>query len=142
MQRHHQHRNEYYVTLKWDGCETTWLQNTAWKGRYALVSYQRNLGARSHHRPAFGQEENRADLRGYPPLLALHNLLDEWVDVDGQRFFIEAIRERYETPDDVEFHVYTKPTGAPYEHSGFGKFSADAKARQVDFLERVFEMKS
>jgi len=76
------------------------------------------------------------------PLLALHNLLDEWVDVDGQRFFIEAIRERYETPDDVEFHVYTKPTGAPYEHSGFGRYSADAKARQVDFLERVFEMKS
>ena len=76
------------------------------------------------------------------PLLALHNLLDEWVDVDGQRFFIEAIRARSETPDDVEFHVYTKPTGAPYEHSGFGKFSADAKARQVEFLQRVFEMNS
>ena len=28
------------------------------------------------------------------PLLALHNLMDEWIDVDGQRFFIEALRER------------------------------------------------
>ncbi|HAW95771.1 MAG: hypothetical protein CMJ33_01770 [Phycisphaerae bacterium] len=71
------------------------------------------------------------------PLLALHNLLDEWVDVDGQRFFIEAVRERHEDPSEVEFHVYTKPTGAPYEHSGFGKFSADAKTRQVDFLSKT-----
>ena len=70
------------------------------------------------------------------PLLALHNLLDEWIDVDGQRFFIEALRERCPDPGIVEFHVYRKPTGAPYEHSGFGQFSADAKNRQVEFLAR------
>jgi dienelactone hydrolase len=76
------------------------------------------------------------------PLLALHNLLDEWIEIDGQRFFIEAVRKRHKNPDEVEFHVYEKPTGAPYEHSGFGKYSADAKARQVDFLSRVLSPKS
>ena len=70
------------------------------------------------------------------PLLALHNLLDEWVDVDGQRFFIEALRARYADPTLIDFHVYERPTGAPYEHSGFGQFSADAKDRQVAFLAR------
>tara|TARA_B100001059_G_scaffold230012_1_gene263537 strand:+ start:820 stop:1620 length:801 start_codon:yes stop_codon:yes gene_type:complete len=74
------------------------------------------------------------------PLLALHNLLDEWVEVDGQRFFIEAVRARHENPEEVRFHVYEKPTGAPYEHSGFGKFSADAKNRQVEFLTDTFGM--
>ncbi|MEE2681552.1 MAG: alpha/beta fold hydrolase [Planctomycetota bacterium] len=68
------------------------------------------------------------------PLLALHNLLDEWVDVDGQRFFIEALRERYPDPGLIDFHVYERPTGAPYEHSGFGQFSVDAKNRQTEFL--------
>ena len=76
------------------------------------------------------------------PLLALHNLLDEWVEVDGQRFFIEALRKRHEHPEEVEFHVYEKPTGAPYEHSGFGRYSADAKTRQVDFLSRVLGPRS
>ena len=70
------------------------------------------------------------------PLLALHNLLDEWIDVDGQRFFIEALRSRYPDPGLVDFHVYERPTGAPYEHSGFGRFSADAKDRQTEFLAR------
>ena len=70
------------------------------------------------------------------PLLALHNLMDEWIDVDGQRFFIEALRSRYPDPALIDFHVYERPTGAPYEHSGFGRFSADAKDRQTAFLAR------
>lgn len=70
------------------------------------------------------------------PLLALHNLLDEWVDVDGQRFFIDALRGRYPDPGLIDFHVYQRPTGAPHEHSGFGQFSGDAKDRQVAFLTR------
>ena len=73
------------------------------------------------------------------PLLALHNLLDEWVDVDGQRFFIEALRARYPDPELIDFHVYERPTGAPYEHSGFGQYSGDAKNRQVAFLETHLE---
>ena len=76
------------------------------------------------------------------PLLALHNLLDEWVDVDGQRFFIEALRERYPRPDLIDFHVYQRPTGAPHEHSGFGQFSGDAKDRQVAFLARHLGVES
>lgn len=71
------------------------------------------------------------------PFLALHNRLDEWIDVTSQRTFIEALRARYEHPELVEFHVYEEATGAPFEHAGFGRFAADAKARQVDFLTRI-----
>ena len=76
------------------------------------------------------------------PLLALHNRLDEWIDVESQRIFIEALRARYEHPEQVEFHVYDEPTGAPFEHAGFGRFAADAKDRQVRFLERVLRPRS
>ena len=76
------------------------------------------------------------------PLLALHNLLDEWVDVDGQRFFIDALRGRYTDQELIDFHVYERPTGAPHEHSGFGQFSGDAKDRQVAFLARHLEVDS
>ena len=72
------------------------------------------------------------------PVLALHNQLDEWIDVEGQRTFIEALRSHYEDPEDVLFHVYEEPTGAPFEHAGFGRLSADSKARQVAFLESAF----
>jgi alpha-beta hydrolase superfamily lysophospholipase len=72
------------------------------------------------------------------PLLALHNRLDEWVDVDGQLGFLDALRTRAKSPTAIEHHVYEKPTGAPFEHAGFGRFSADAKDRQVSFLTRIF----
>lgn len=72
------------------------------------------------------------------PVLALHNQLDEWIDVEGQRTFIDTLRGRYEHPEKVLFHVYEEPTGAPFEHAGFGRFSADSKARQVAFLQNAF----
>ena len=68
------------------------------------------------------------------PLLVLHNELDAWVAVDGQREFVEALRTRG-LGRDVELHVYPE-TGAPHEHVGFGRFAADAKDRQTAFLVR------
>lgn len=69
------------------------------------------------------------------PLQAIHARLDEWVAIEGQQAFIDALRARYRDPSIVDFVVYEK-TGAPSEHIGFGKMSADAKNRQRDFLQR------
>ncbi|MEI6475162.1 MAG: alpha/beta fold hydrolase [Planctomycetota bacterium] len=67
------------------------------------------------------------------PFLALHNSEDEWIPVDGQREFIEALRARAILPEHVQFHVYG-PTGAPFEHAGFGRMASDAKERVTAFL--------
>jgi dienelactone hydrolase len=67
------------------------------------------------------------------PLLALHNQGDEWIPVDGQREFIDGVRARTPDPAWVQFHVYG-PTGAPNEHSGFGRMASDAKDRATAFL--------
>jgi len=69
------------------------------------------------------------------PFQAIHAEHDEWVSVEGQREFIEALRNRYDDPSVIEFITY-EHTGAPNEHSGFGRMSADAKNRQRDFLAR------
>ena len=66
------------------------------------------------------------------PLLILHNALDAWVAVEGQREFVEALTTRG-LATDVAMHEYGE-TGAPHEHSGFGRFSSDAKDRQTNFL--------
>ena len=66
------------------------------------------------------------------PLLILHNTLDAWVAVEGQREFVEALRAR-SLAKDVVMHEFGE-TGAPHEHSGFGRFAADAKDRQTGFL--------
>ena len=72
------------------------------------------------------------------PLLALHNQGDEWIPVDGQREFIDAVRARTPDPSSVRFHVYG-PTGAPNEHSGFGRMASDAKERGTAFLVECLE---
>jgi hypothetical protein len=69
------------------------------------------------------------------PFLALHNSEDEWIPVDGQREFVEAVRARATHPEAVQFHVYG-PTGAPFEHAGFGRMASDAKERVTAFLTR------
>jgi len=69
------------------------------------------------------------------PLLILHNTLDAWVAVEGQREFVEALKARGLSKD-VVMHEYGE-TGAPHEHSGFGRFAADAKDRQTEFLVRT-----
>jgi predicted peptidase len=67
------------------------------------------------------------------PIQAIHAQYDEWVTIDGQRAFINALRTRYQHPELVQFVTYGR-TGAPYEHAGFGKMSSDAKDRQRNFL--------
>lgn len=69
------------------------------------------------------------------PFLALHNQGDEWVPVDGQREFVDALRARSQRPTEIELHAYG-PTGAPNEHAGFGRFASDAKDRATAFLVR------
>lgn len=67
------------------------------------------------------------------PLQAIHSEADEWVAWEGQRTFLETLRERYRDPSLIEVVTYER-TGAPAEHIGFGKVAADAKDRQRDFL--------
>lgn len=69
------------------------------------------------------------------PLQAIHARLDEWVPIEGQAEFIEALRSRYRDPSSIEFIEYDR-TGAPNEHAGFGSMAADAKDRQVAFFKR------
>jgi dienelactone hydrolase len=69
------------------------------------------------------------------PLQAIHARLDAWVSFEGQKSFIDALRARYEDPDLIEFIVYDR-TGAPFEHAGFGRVSADAKEKQRNFFRR------
>lgn len=69
------------------------------------------------------------------PLLILHNTLDAWVAVEGQREFVEVLKARG-LGGGVVMHEYGE-TGAPHEHSGFGRFAADAKDRQTEFLIRT-----
>jgi alpha-beta hydrolase superfamily lysophospholipase len=67
------------------------------------------------------------------PLLALHNQGDEWVPVDGQREFVEAVRARSARPDTVRMAEFAA-TGAPQEHAGFGRCAPEAKERATRFL--------
>ncbi len=69
------------------------------------------------------------------PVLALHSELDEWVAIEGQRQFMDALRARSSRPDTIELHAYPA-TGAPHEHMGFGKMALDAKERGTDFVKR------
>ncbi len=69
------------------------------------------------------------------PLLVMHNRLDAWVPIEGQREFVDALAKRYEDPGRITFQVYEE-TGAPFEHAGFGRMGADAKDRFTAFLAR------
>ncbi|MFN0133327.1 MAG: alpha/beta hydrolase family protein [Phycisphaerales bacterium] len=73
------------------------------------------------------------------PLLALHSEADRVVPVETMREFVGELRARYAAaaadPDQIE--VVTWPTtGAPEEHSGFGRHSNDAKNAQTEFFKR------
>jgi dienelactone hydrolase len=73
------------------------------------------------------------------PLLALHSQADEVVPCVTMERFIDRLRDRYArvnaSPDLVEFVTWPS-TGAPQEHSGFGRVSNDAKNVQTAFLAR------
>lgn len=70
------------------------------------------------------------------PFQAIHAKRDEWVPHQGQQRFIDALRNKYERPEIVEFITY-EHTGAPFEHSGFGKMAADAKKKQAEFFASI-----
>lgn len=73
------------------------------------------------------------------PLLALHSEADSLAPVGPQRTFLELLRRRYVAqgadPALVEFKTWPT-TGAPQEHSGFGRVSHEAKTLQAEFLTR------
>ena len=69
------------------------------------------------------------------PFLALHNELDEWVPVAGQREFVEALRARSRRPEAISIHAFGE-TGAPQEHAGFGRYGSAAKDLGTEFLIR------
>lgn len=70
------------------------------------------------------------------PLQAIHAKRDEWVPYQGQKRFIEALRNHYQQPELVELITYEN-TGAQFEHAGFGKMAADAKQRQAKFFASI-----
>jgi fermentation-respiration switch protein FrsA (DUF1100 family) len=72
------------------------------------------------------------------PMLALHSESDRLVPFASMLSFVEALREHYRSRGaDAPIEFVTWPeTGAPEEHSGFGRFSNDAKNKQVEFLTR------
>ncbi|TVQ54113.1 MAG: hypothetical protein EA377_06470 [Phycisphaerales bacterium] len=69
------------------------------------------------------------------PFLAIHARQDEWIDYNGQVAFIDALRTRSERPEQITLISYDE-TGAPNEHAGFGRYAADAKNRQLEFLKQ------
>lgn len=73
------------------------------------------------------------------PLMALHSEKDEWTPVGAIRRFTERLAQKYagEGADAGLVELVTWPeTGAPNEHSGFGRVSNDAKNLQTAFLSR------
>jgi len=114
--------------------------------RFRCVAVEATSGSWRHqaHRPMFQDREEEsagldpiehlADWRQVP-LQALHARHDEWMPIDGQQAFIDALRRHYRASDLVEFIRYDR-TGAPYEHAGFGRMASEAKNRQLDFLKR------
>lgn len=70
------------------------------------------------------------------PLMILHAEHDEWVAIEGQRSFVRALFEHGVPPELVEMHAFDR-TGAPGEHIGFGRFSAQAKDLGAAFLART-----
>jgi fermentation-respiration switch protein FrsA (DUF1100 family) len=92
------------------------------------------------HRPEIVQPlDPMAHLDGFRPvpLLALHSEADEIVPVSGMRAFLDALGDRYrrQGAEAGLIELRTWPTtGAPSEHSGFGKVAAEAKTVQTEFL--------
>lgn len=73
------------------------------------------------------------------PLLALHSEADEWVPVAAIRSLVEELRGRYAArgadQESVVLRTWER-TGAPNEHAGFGRVSAEAKEIQTEFLKK------
>ncbi len=99
-----------------------------WESQRTRAMYQPNIVARVN------PVEHLANWRDIP-VLAIHSELDEWVSIDGQRRFIDALRVKSSNPNEIELCAYPA-TGAPHEHMGFGKMALDAKERGTEFVRR------
>jgi hypothetical protein len=77
------------------------------------------------------------------PLLAMHSLADSVVPWRVQRTFLDALRSRYARlgvqPTLIETRTWPT-TGAPDEHSGFGKVASEAKSVFVDFASKALAL--
>lgn len=77
------------------------------------------------------------------PLLALHSEADQIVPWRVQHGFLLKLREHYEKlsadPEMVQWRTWPT-TGAPQEHSGFGRVGNDAKNAQTEFFKACFGM--
>jgi len=124
----------------------TALARLCTRHRFRCVSVEATTGSWRHqsHRPMFRDRDQELagldpieHLAGWRevPLQALHARYDEWMPIEGQQAFIDALRRDYREPDLVEFIRYDR-TGAAYEHAGFGSFASEAKNRQLDFFKR------
>lgn len=73
------------------------------------------------------------------PLLAMHSEADAIVPWDVQRRYLQDLKDHYRQQgadvDLVQWKTWPQ-TGAPQEHSGFGRVAAEAKAIQTAFFER------
>lgn len=100
-----------------------------------------------HDRDEVRAIDTPTHLNGFDPipLLALHNTGDELIPYDIQTHFIETLRAHYRDrgsdPSMIEFETFSD-TGAIQEHAGFGKYASRAKDIQLDFLKRLFGLKT
>jgi alpha-beta hydrolase superfamily lysophospholipase len=71
------------------------------------------------------------------PLLALHSEADRLIPFPLQQAFLDRLRAHYTAqgadPGLIELHTWPT-TGAPHEHSGFGRVGNEAKNLQTEFL--------
>jgi fermentation-respiration switch protein FrsA (DUF1100 family) len=82
--------------------------------------------------------ERRASFQPIP-LQVLHSEADEIVPFTGMKHFVDSLAAEYEARGSSRtlIEVTTWPsTGAPQEHSGFGKVANEAKNLQVAFFSR------
>ena len=88
------------------------------------------LGAKEFH--AINPMEHLDRWRDIP-VIAFHSRHDEWIPYDGQKTFIDGLKDMCKHPEQIEFVSFDR-TGAPYEHVGFGRESALVKEVQVEFI--------
>jgi hypothetical protein len=120
-------------------CSTGWLE-----GLYLPQSSDSNAKKWPvQHDPQRVRElDPMKHLEGFSPipLLAMHSVADAVVPWQVQRAFLDALRSTYVrrgvSPSHIEVRTWPT-TGAPDEHSGFGKVAAEAKTTLVDFALRV-----
>lgn len=115
---------------------------TGWlSGLYFPAGGHAPAGVASHPRERVERLDPMLHLHGFRPLplLVLHSRADELVPFGVQERFVQRLREHYQGrgvgPSQIEL-VSWETTGAPQEHSGFGRVSNDAKNAQVSFLQK------